>query len=698
MKRILYLCLITVLTATASAQVTTWTADNGNGTYTNPLFYDEFSDPDMIRVGNDFYLAGTTMHDVPGLVILHSKDLVNWEFCSYCFDRFDIPEDRFSLKNGKEIYGQGIWAPCIRYNNGTFYVFSNVNGSGLQLYTSKDPKGPWKHINMGGKIYDLSMLFDDDGKVYAVHGYGDVQITEVKPDFSGYVENSTKTVIPYSQAVGEGHHFYKINGKYYIVSTDYRPMGRMVCSRADNVYGPYETCVISNMETLGTPNFPLVTNAKYESLEDDNYKFDIIPTQDNAMGCSNIHQGGIVDLPNGEWWGFSMQDFRAVGRTVCISPITWANGWPMYGLKGNLGRSPVTYTKPNINANEKPHGPYKRSDNFDSGKLNPIWQWNHNPDDSKWCIKNGTLQLQTLPATSFLWARNTLTQRMIGPRSINTVKLVVKNMKDGDFAGLGNVNLPYQYLGVRKDKNKTILKFCAQGITSNETDIKLNKKGEIWLRIEGFPYNETINFLYSVDGKTFEKVKDGQDILTPYQLKTFQGNRLALFAYNTKNTNGGTAVFDDFTVEEPMADRSNNIPIDKVITMQNKGNNTYAVAEKHGMMLNAPTANGDETSFKVIDAQNGYVKIQSLSGLGYLSVQGFGLSGDVRFTTQEDSTCLFLWQDLLGGDFMLLSPITNRYVGQHPTIGGPFSADFPGADPNRRNGCVFHYSVLKPTH
>ena len=141
-----------------------WTADNGNGTFTNPLFYDEFSDPDILRVGDDYYLAGTTMHAVPGLVILHSKDLVNWENVAYCFDRFDFTEDRFSLKNHEEIYGQGIWAPCIRYANGQFYVFSNVNGKGLQCFTSKNIEGPWTHHNMQGNIYDLAVHFDDDGK------------------------------------------------------------------------------------------------------------------------------------------------------------------------------------------------------------------------------------------------------------------------------------------------------------------------------------------------------------------------------------------------------------------------------------------------------------------------------------------------------------------------------------------------------
>ena len=146
------------------AQWKSWTADNGNGTFTNPLFYDEFSDPDILRVGDDYYLAGTTMHTVPGLVILHSKDLVNWENISYCFDRFDFPDDAFSLKNHQEIYGQGVWAPAIRYANGQFYVFTNINGKGLQCYTSKDIRGPWKHHNMQGRIYDLSVLFDDDGR------------------------------------------------------------------------------------------------------------------------------------------------------------------------------------------------------------------------------------------------------------------------------------------------------------------------------------------------------------------------------------------------------------------------------------------------------------------------------------------------------------------------------------------------------
>ena len=215
MKKKLWLLAMMAMSLPGFAQLqnpTSWTADNGNGTYTNPLFYDEFSDPDILRVGDDYYLAGTTMHSVPGLVILHSRDLVNWENVSYCFDRFDFDDDAFSLKNHKEVYGQGIWAPAIRYANGQFYVFSNVNGKGLQCYTSKDIHGPWKHHNMKGRIYDLSVLFDDDGKIYAIHGYGEVHCTELLPDMSGPKEETDRVIIPKGSAVGEGHHMYKING------------------------------------------------------------------------------------------------------------------------------------------------------------------------------------------------------------------------------------------------------------------------------------------------------------------------------------------------------------------------------------------------------------------------------------------------------------------------------------------------------
>ncbi len=327
-------------------------------------------------MGDDYYLAGTTMHTVPGLVILHSRDLVNWENISYCFDRFDFDDDAFSLKNHKEIYGQGVWAPAIRYANGQFYVFTNINGKGLQCYTSKDIRGPWKHHNMQGRIYDLSVLFDDDGKIYAIHGYGEVKCTELKPDMSGPIEETERTIIPEGSAVGEGH--------YHAASLTQVPQ--------DEQY----------------------------RIGHDGTKFGIPEVDKDATACTNIHQGGIVEDQSGQWWALLMMDFHSIGRTVTLAPITWKDGWPMLGLEGNLGRAPRTWRKPDVWGNggagvrgyeNTSFAPYDRSDDFEYSRtsvpshprtsdksLKPIWQWNHNPDDKMWSLNNGRLRLNTMPA------------------------------------------------------------------------------------------------------------------------------------------------------------------------------------------------------------------------------------------------------------------------------------------------------------
>ena len=484
MRRLLIgLFMLHLSLLTSSAQ--SWTADNGNGTYTNPLFYDEFSDPDILRVGDDYYLAGTTMHAVPGLVILHSKDLVNWENISYCFDRFDFDDDAFSLKNHQEIYGQGVWAPAIRYANGQFYVFTNINGKGLQCYTSKDIHGPWEHHNMQGRIYDLSVLFDDDGKIYAIHGYGEVKCTELKPDMSGPIEETERTIIPEGNGVGEGHHIYKINGMYYLISTDYLPNGRTLCSRSKSIWGPYETRVITADETYGyhAASLTQVPRGTKYRIGEDGTKFSLGPLDKNATACSNAHQGGIVQAKDGKWWALFMQDFHSIGRTVCLMPMTWEDGWPMVGLKGNLGRAPRTWFKPDFSRKEErgmrneitPHAPYDRSDDFDyspsSKTLKPIWQWNHNPDDKMWSLKGGRLRLQSMPAEQLMWARNTLTQRVIGPKSIATVELYIKGMKDGDVAGLGNINVPCSWIGIVKDGNNLTLQ-CFEQLTNDTTVLK----------------------------------------------------------------------------------------------------------------------------------------------------------------------------------------------------------------------------------
>ena len=667
-----------------------WTADNGNGTYTNPLFYDEFSDPDVIRVGDDYYLAGTTMHSVPGLVILHSKDLVNWENVSYCFDRFDFDDDAFSLKNHKEIYGQGIWAPAIRYANGQFYLFSNINGKGLQCYTSKDIHGPWKHKNMQGNIYDLSVLFDDDGKIYAIHKYGEVHCTELKPDMSGPVEGTDRVIIPEGNAIGEGHHMYKINGMYYLISTDYMPNGRTLCSRSKSIWGPYETVTITADETFGYHAAPITQvprGVKYR-IGEDGTKFGIPQVDKDATACTNIHQGGIVEDQSGQWWALLMMDFHSIGRTVTLAPITWKDGWPMIGLDGNLGRAPRTWLKPNISGKASPaSAPYNRNEDFESKKLGRVWQWNHNPDDSKWSLKKGRLRIQSMPAEQLMWARNTLTQRVIGPLSVATVELYTGGMKDGDVAGLGNINVPCSWIGIVKEGNNLTLR-CFEQATNDTIDTEL-KAEKLWLRMVGNYDNDFAHYEYSLDGANYQVL--GREMPLSYQLITFQGSRHALFAFNHKGKQGGYAEFDNFTVDEPQADRSGNIPYGKSFRIINLATGRPAVAQRHGLLYDTDYKdNSKSTRFRIINKGKGQVILQCEDGR-YVFCSGIGMAGDVRLTDDISRAEVFMWQDYLNHEFMLMSMRTHRYIGKSPTTGSPYSMDFTGSDPARRNGAVFRW-------
>jgi len=698
MKQFL-LILFTSSVFSLSSFAQSWTADNGNGTYTNPLFYDEFSDPDILRVGDDYYLAGTTMHSVPGLVILHSKDLVNWENVSYCFDRFDFPDDKFSLKNHQEIYGQGVWAPAIRYANGQFYVFTNINGKGLQCYTSEKIEGPWKHHNMQGNIYDLSVLFDDDGKIYAIHKYGEVHCTELKADMSGPVEGTDRVIIPEGNGVGEGHHIYKIDGMYYIISTDYQPNGRTLCSRSKNIWGPYETRVITADETFGYAGVGRTKVPKTEKyrIGSDGAKFSIIPASPDATGCDNAHQGGIVQATDGSWWALLMQDFHSIGRTVCLLPVTWKDGWPMIGLEGNLGRAPRTWFKPGFVATQSQqtvaHAPYNRNEDFNGKSLGRVWQWNHNPDDKKWSLKNGRLRLQSMPAEQLMWARNTLTQRVIGPTSITTVELYTKGMKDGDVCGLGNINVPCTWIGIVKEGKSLTLR-CFEQLTNDTSDVYMvadsaSLLDRIYLRCVGDYDNNQAQYAYSLDGVTFQTL--GRMMPLSYQLITFQGSRHALFAYNKKGKNGGYGEFDNFTVQEPKANRGQNIPYGKTFRIINKATNRPAVALKHGVLYDTHAGDrSEQTQFKVIDRGSGRVSLLCADGR-YVKVYGDGLPGDVRFTNNVEEAEVFLWQDYLDHDFMLLSLTNHKYLGKSPTTGSPYSMDFTGADPARRNGAVLHW-------
>jgi beta-xylosidase len=666
----------------------TWKADNGNETFTNPLFYEEFSDPDLIRVGDDYYLTGTTMHAMPGLPVLRSKDLVNWEFLTYACPKLDFGP-AYHLQNGKDIYGQGIWAPCIRYHNGIFYIFTNVNGQTTQLFTATNPKGPWTQKAMKKSFHDLSVLFNDDGRAYVVWGYDELHIAELTDDLIDTKPYTDQILMPKGSGAGEGCHFYKIDGKYYITSTNYDPLCYQVCLRADKVAGPYEVNVMSAEENLGV-------GTGWRLGDTRNGKFQLIPSVENYVGCVPMHQGGIVQLQNGDWWGWSMMDYNSVGRVTCLSPVTWQDGWPYFGLPGNLTRSPRTWVKPATGAKVKPMAPYERSDEFSTTTLKPVWQWNHVPNDSAWSLteRKGFLRLHSLPARDFWTARNSLTQRAMGPESIATTELDITGLQSGDHAGLALLNFPYVWLGVTKKSISAFIKVFNQ--QNGKADSALITSKKVWLQVHCNFDTDKALFSYSVDGTNFKTL--GDTVIMPYQLRTFQGIRYALFQFNTKGVNGGYADFNDFTVDEPRSKGlTKPIPYNKIITLTSLADSTVLVNWKdfvRPVATTDPLANGKQAQFKVLDRGNGRIALQSVADNGFVTVKSAGGMAQVRIEKEDSGDAsLFQWQDMLKGDLMLMSLSTHKYLFADPGAKSLTSADAAGTRPDRKDGACFFWTI-----
>lgn len=684
-------CAALLLAAVATAQSTgrSWSADNGNGTYSNPLFYDEFSDPDMIRVGADYYLTGTTMHTMPGLPILHSRDLVNWRIIGYAFDRLDLGPD-FRLEDGKEIYGQGIWAPSFRYHQGTFYIFANVNRFGLQVFRASDPRGPWTHNRIDPGLHDLSVLFDDDGKIYAVYGARTIRIVELNRDLTALVPGTDRVLIESSRGMGEGSHFYKIRGKYYIVSAIPGAHVPMKCARADKLDGPWEIATISEDESLGIgQGYRLKDNRRRTP------PFALRPPDSAANLSLTLHQGGIIDTVSGEWWGFSMQDHNSVGRLTGLSPVTWTDGWPYFGLPGNLKRTPSVWVKPDTGPVQPVTSPYDRSDDFSGAKLKMIWQWNHMPDDAQWSLaeRPGFLRLHSLPADDFWWARNSLTQRAIGPESVATTSLDASGMRPGDVAGLALLDMPYAWIGMARDSNGYAIERYDQTIGDSVREPLAGPR--VQLRVHCDFDTEIARFSYSVDGKNFKSL--GRDFAMVFQLRTFQGVRFALFHYNTSGRPGGYADYDDFTVVEPRPrGLTHAIPFGRSLTLTDLANENI-VAILDGKLQSVPDAE-KAAAFRVVDRGRGRIALQS--GKQYVSVGGSGKSGEVTMKSGPPRDAeTFQWVDLQRGETLLLSLATHRYLvapNLAPADSGPLAADHPGPAPDRKDGSCFRWTLRSP--
>ena len=663
-------CAVSLVVAAGSAAAQTWTADNGNGTYSNPLFYDELSDPDLIRVGDDYYMTGTTMHSMPGLPLLHSKDLVNWTLASYAFDRLDLgPQSR--LQEGRHIYGQGIWAPSLRHHDGTFYIFANINRHRTQLFRARDPRGPWTRSELKGSYHDPSVLFDDDGKVYIIWGYRTIRLAQLDTTFTDIVPGSERIIIEEPAGMGEGVHFYKIDGKYLIISAWWSGEMRMPAARADHVLGPYEVIrAISVDEDFGVMR-------GYRLRSDSTVPFQITPPDPRSRGQISLHQGGIVQTPEGEWWGVSMMDYNSVGRLTALSPVTWHEGWPYFGLAGNLGRTPRIWVKPRTRTTALPSAPYQRSDDFRGPALANVWQWNHLPDDTRWSLRErpGFLRLHALPATELWWARNTLTQRAVGPRSTPTAVLETSGLRVGDVAGLALFNRPYAWIGVRRDSDGWHIEQFDQ--TTGRSTRRALAARRVWLRADCDFLTEKARFSFSTDGRRFQPL--GDEFTMVFQLKTFQGVRYALFNYNTEGVAGGYADFDGMMVHEPHPRGLTRIPVGKTIALAS------AVGDARFTVAGA-------TTFKVIDRQRGRIALQTTAG--FVTVKA---DGSVALHEAEPADAeTFQWIETPYGDVALLSLATHRYLSVQPST-RQIRADHPGPSPDRADGVHLRWHALNDT-
>ncbi|MBQ6203214.1 MAG: glycoside hydrolase 43 family protein [Prevotella sp.] len=522
-------------------------AVEGQTAIKNPMLWADVPDPDVIRVGDTFYLVSTTMHLMPGAPIMKSKDLKNWETVGYIFDKLtDSP--KYDLLEGTA-YGRGQWATSLKYHNGKFYALLAPNESGKMgdtyIFSAEKAEGPWTIVSRMRHFHDCSLFFDDDGRVYVIYGTGEMM--ELKPDLSDVIEGTHQHIFQRDEdetGLLEGSRMIKHRGKYYLlmISHVYAPgrHRREVCYRADDIHGPYEKQVI---------------------LESD------------FGGFSYEAQGTIVNTQDGDWYGIIFQDRGGVGRVLTLMPCRWIDGWPMLGDEN--GKVPDTM-RPLVSG--QPETAIVKNDDFNSPKLGMHWQWNHNPIDEAWSLteRPGFLRLKTNRVVNTLYlAPNTLTQRMEGPTCSGSICMDVAKMKDGDCAGLAAFNSDTGALTIKKLGKKLVLEMNEQKVELSDRDKVVTKTEEktvesfdltklltkrnskIWLRIDAdfrpatngrrMGGNDLATFYYSLDGDHWTKI--GSDYRMSFDWRRFfMGQKFGLFCYATKSK-GGYVDIDEFNYQ-----------------------------------------------------------------------------------------------------------------------------------------------------
>ena len=526
--------------------------DDGNGNYTNPVIFADVPDIDIIRVDDAFYMVSTTMHLSPGCPVMRSYDLVNWEIVNYVFDTLE-DRDNLALRNGENNYGKGQWATTLRYNDGVYYAgFTSFSTGRTYIYHTDDiENGKWDRFVYDECFHDMSLLFDDDGRVYLVYGGGQIWCVELEKDLSAVKPGTKRKLIEDAGLVkgclAEGSHVYKMNGYYYIFIITWPPHDRrtQLCYRSETLDGEWEMKVIIN-DNIGFRN-------------------------------DGVAQGGIVDDKDGNWYCFVFQDHGAVGRAPVLSTMTWEDGWPVVGVDGKVPRTakiPVAgHEKKGIVTSDefinsqivRPYHnfadtPEEAGENdYNGSNLALEWQWNHNPDNRFWSLteREGYLRLRTVNVCdTVVDARNTISQRTFGPECGGYIKLDVSEMKDGDTAGLAAFAEKYGYVAVKiEDGKKYIVTVRYNDKDDVEQEFETGRveitENEVYLRVDCDYKNATDKayFYYSLDGENWTKI--GNTLKMNYYGLHFMGYRYAIFNFPTKQS-GGYVDVDYFRVENKL--------------------------------------------------------------------------------------------------------------------------------------------------
>lgn len=498
----------------------------------NPIVFTDMPDPDVIRVGNTYYMISTTMHFMPGGVILKSYNLKDWEICSHLYEKLeDYPAAR--MEEGT-IYGSGMWAGSLRYFNGKFYALHIANDTHKSyLYTASSAEGPWEQTAGEAFYYDPGLFFDDDGTPYVVHGNRHISITELEPDcLTAKNGGLNKEIVSDSDSIMLGHegsHLYKINGKYYLFTIHWPAGGKRTecCFVADKLEGPWKGG---------------------EVLSDD-------------MGyCGQgVAQGGLVDTPDGKWYAVLFQDRGAAGRMPVLVDVNFENDMPVFGKNGKVSKE---IEVSDLNPNYK-YAPLSASDDFDYEDGNPVlkavWEWNHIPNNKNWKISDGNLVIKNEKGgANPVIVQNVLTQRLVGfkPRAVAFID--GSKLLEGDVAGLCAFQSNYVFGGITKENGKYYVVGGKKALKDGKVESSRNDTSspEIFEKIElsGSKVQIKLNFDFTnmkdlVTVQYREKAEDdwkimGKPFKLSFLLDHFTGTRAGLFIYGDKN--GGDAIFEAF--------------------------------------------------------------------------------------------------------------------------------------------------------